>query len=145
MEEPLKIKILLMDGEKNSCEEMQEFLQKQGFIVYPAYSAKEGKLILEQMQIHLLILDTQLPDADGLELLKEYKTSYPALEVILISGQGDMNSVIQAMRLRALDFLRKPLRQTDLQSAIERSLILRSRTDPSRNDKNSLRNFHMAL
>jgi len=116
-----KIKILLMDTEKNSCEEMQEFLQREGFIVLAAHSAAEGQLVLQRMPIDILILDIRLPDANGLEVLKESKSRYPKLEVIVISGHGDMDSVIQAMHLGALDFLRKPLRLMDLQSAIERS------------------------
>jgi len=110
-----------MDAEKNSCEEIQEFLQKEGFIVVPANSAAEGKLILQRMPIDILILDICLPDANGIDLLKEYKSWYPKLDVIIISGYGNMDAVIQAMRLGALDFLRKPLRQMDLWSAIERS------------------------
>jgi DNA-binding NtrC family response regulator len=116
-----KIKILLMDAEKNSCEEMQEFLQREGFIVLSAHSAAEGKLVLQEKPIDILILDTRLPDANGLGMLKENKSRYPKLDVIVISGHGDMDSVIQAMHLGALDFLRKPLRLMDLRSAIERS------------------------
>ncbi|TRZ76152.1 MAG: response regulator [Bacteroidetes bacterium] len=116
-----KIKILLMDAEKNSCEEMQEFLQREGFNVLTAHSAAEGKLVLQEMPIDILILDIRLPDANGLEVLKENKSRYPKLDVIVISGHGDMDSVIQAMHLGALDFLRKPLRLMDLRSAIERS------------------------
>jgi len=114
-----------MDAEKNSCDEMQEFLQREGFIVLPAYSAAKGKLVLQKEQIDILILDIRLPDANGLELLKEYKSSYPIMEVIVISGHGDMDSVIQAMHLGVLDFLRKPLRQLDLRTAIERSQKIR--------------------
>ena len=116
-----KIKILLMDAEKNSCEEMQEFLQREGFIVLTAHSAAEGKLVLQEKHIDILIFDIRLPDANGLEVLKENKSRYPKLDVIVISGHGDMDSVIQAMHLGALDFLRKPLRLMELRSAIERS------------------------
>ena len=116
-----KLKILLMDSEKNSCDEMQEFIQREGFIVLTAHSAAEGQLVLQRMPIDILILDIRLPDANGLEVLKESKSRYPKLEVIVISGHGDMDSVIQAMHLGALDFLRKPLRLMDLRSAIERS------------------------
>jgi len=110
-----------MDSEKNSCDEMQEFIQREGFIVLTAHSAAEGQLVLQRMPIDILILDIRLPDANGLEVLKESKSRYPKLEVIVISVHGDMDSVIQAMHLGALDFLRKPLRLMDLQSAIERS------------------------
>ena len=116
-----KITILIIDPERNSCEEMHEFLQKEGFSVLSAFSAAEGKRILEKMPIDILILDICLPDAIGLDLVKEYKSIYQKMDVIIISGFGDMDSAIQAMRLGTLDFLRKPLRQNDLRAAIERS------------------------
>ena len=110
-----------MDAEKNSSDEMQEFLQREGFLVLSAYSASEGTLVLQRKQIDILILDIRLPDANGLELLKEYKSRYPEMDVIVLSGHGDMDSVIESMHLGVLDFLRKPLRQMDLLKAIERS------------------------
>jgi DNA-binding NtrC family response regulator len=116
-----KITFLILDAEKSSCEEMQEFLQKKKAIVYSAHSAAEAQTILINTEIDILILDIFLPDADGLKLFSEYKNRYPEMEVILISGHGDMNSVIHAMHLGALDFLIKPLRQHDLQLAIERT------------------------
>jgi DNA-binding NtrC family response regulator len=58
---------------------------------------------------------------NGLDILKEVKVKYPNLEVIIVSGHGDMDTVVQAMRLGALDYLRKPFRHTDIQIAIERT------------------------
>jgi DNA-binding NtrC family response regulator len=117
-----KITILILDAEKNSCVEMQEFLHREGFIVHAAHSADEGLIELKNQPIDILIIDIRLPDANGLDLIKEYRASYPKLEVIVISGHGDMDSVIQAMHLGVLDFLRRPLRLMDLLSAINRSL-----------------------
>jgi len=135
-----RLTILIIDAEKNSCDEMQEFLQCEGFNVFPARSAAEGNHLLQNLPIDILILDICLPDANGLELCKEYKSSYPKLDVIVISGYGDMDSVIQAMRLGALDFLRKPIRQKDIRSAIERSKKIQSteRTIFLSNDKDPL-------
>jgi len=100
---------------------MQEFLTGEGFLVLPAHSADEGQLLLKNNPIDILILDICLPDANGLEFIKDNKSRFPELVVIVISGYGDMDSVIQAMHLGVLDFLAKPLRQTELKAAIERS------------------------
>jgi DNA-binding NtrC family response regulator len=62
--------------------------------------------------------------------LKEVKVSYPGLEVIIVSAHGDMDTVIRAIRLGALDYLRKPFRTMDIQIAIERTekfLLLQQR------------------
>jgi DNA-binding NtrC family response regulator len=95
-----KLTILIIDAEKNSCEEMQEFLLGEGFNILCAKNATEGRLRLETRRIDTLILDIYLPDANGLDLVKEFKFKYPKMEV---------------------DFLKKPLRQSDLKIALERS------------------------
>lgn len=134
-----------MDGEKNSCEEMQEFLHNEGFIVFPAHSAAEGQLVLEKKPIDILILDISLPDANGFELLHEYRSMYPKMDVIVISGYGDVTSVIQAMHLGVLDFLRKPLRQMEILEAIERSQKIRLINNPAGfpNEKVPVRPAHI--
>jgi DNA-binding NtrC family response regulator len=116
-----QLSILIIDAQINSCKEMQEFLTVEGFLVLPAQSANEGQHLLTQHPIDILILDICLPDANGLEFIKDNKSRFPELEVIVISGYGDMDSAIQAMHLGVLDFLAKPLRQSELMAAIERS------------------------
>jgi two-component system, NtrC family, response regulator len=116
-----QLSILIIDAEINSCKEMQEFLIREGFLVLPATSADEGQLLLTNNPVDILILEICLPGANGLEFIKISKSRFPELDVIVISGQGDMNSVIEAMHLGVLDFLAKPLRQDELMAAIERS------------------------
>ena len=62
-----------------------------------------------------------MPNANGLDILEEVKIQYPAIEVIIISAHGDMDTVIKAIRLGAFDYLRKPFRYIDIQIAIERT------------------------
>lgn len=57
----------------------------------------------------------------GLDILQQVKKLYPSMEVIMISGHGDMDTVIQAMRDGAIDYLRKPFRHIDIQLSIERT------------------------
>ncbi len=58
---------------------------------------------------------------DGLEVLKKVKNIYPDMEVIMISGHGDMNTVIEAMRYGAFDYFQKPFRLPEINHAIERT------------------------
>ncbi len=115
------LKVLVIDDEKSFTEEICEFLKKSGYICFEAHSGHEGLKILKSQEMDLLILDVMLPGMNGLEVLKEVKTAYPQMEVIIISGHGNMDTVITAMRNGALDYLRKPLRHTDVQIAIERT------------------------
>ena len=116
-----KISVLILDDEKNSTEEIFEFLQKEGYNVFSASSAKEGQTVIRREKIDVIILDIYLPDANGLDFLDKMKREHPNTEVIMISGQGDVDSIIRSIRLGVVDFLRKPLRQMDLSSALART------------------------
>jgi len=116
-----KITVLVIDDEKSFTEEMQEMLQHKGYTAFVANTAKQGLNVLKTQDIDLLILDIRLPGANGLDILQDVKVIYPKLEVIIVSAHGDMESVIRALRLGALDYLRKPFRHVDFQIALERT------------------------
>ncbi len=116
-----KLKILILDDEKQFTEELHEFFEKSGFVAYEAYSYKEAVSIINNKAIDLLILDVRLPGINGLDVLKDVIVKYPLMEVIMVSGHGDMDTVIKAMRLGAIDYLRKPFRHVDILIAIERT------------------------
>jgi len=116
-----KIKILILDDEKQFTEELSGFFESSDYMSFEANTAAEGKKILNSYEIDLLVLDVRLPGVNGLDILKEVKVQYPAMEVIIISAHGDMDTVIKAMRLGAFDYLRKPFRYIDIQIAIERT------------------------
>lgn len=116
-----KIRVLILDDEKSFTEELHEFLEKSGYYCLEANTGQEGLDVLRNQEFDLLVLDVLLPGMNGLDILKEVKVKYPNLEVIIVSGHGDMDTVLQAMRLGALDYLRKPFRHIDIQIAIERT------------------------
>jgi DNA-binding NtrC family response regulator len=66
-------------------------------------------------------LDVRLPGCNGLDLITDIKAKNSNLEIIVISAHGDMDTVINSMRLGALDYLRKPFRHIDIQIAIQRT------------------------
>jgi len=116
-----KIEILILDDEKQFTEELHEFFQNSGFETFEANTEREARKILTSHKINLLILDVRLPGVNGLDILKDVKIQFPAMEVIVVSAHGDMDTVIKAMRLGAFDYLRKPFRHIDIQIAIERT------------------------
>ncbi len=115
------LNILVLDDEYRVREEINEFLTGKDFNVFKAAIPSEAFNILENNNIDIIILDIKLPEMDGLKVLEKIKQSYPEVEVIMISGHGDMNSVITAMRLGATDFFQKPFRLFEINSAIERT------------------------
>jgi len=115
------IKILILDDEKQFTEELSGFFQGSHYESFEANTVDDGKKILNNHEIDLLILDVRLPGVNGLDILKEVKMFYPLMEVIIISAHGDMDTVIKAIRLGAFDYLRKPFRFIDIQISIERT------------------------
>jgi DNA-binding NtrC family response regulator len=116
-----QMKVLVIDDETNFTEEIEEFLENQGYISFTANNVQKGRTILKNQDIDLLILDVRLKGVNGLDVLKEVKQAYPKLEVIIVSAHGDMETVITAMRNGAIDYLKKPFRHTDIQIAIQRT------------------------
>ncbi|MBL7969394.1 MAG: sigma-54-dependent Fis family transcriptional regulator [Prolixibacteraceae bacterium] len=116
-----QMKVLVIDDESNFTDEIEEFLQNQGYVSFTANNVQKGRTILKTHNIDLLILDVRLKGVNGLDVLKEVKQAYPKMEVIIVSAHGDMETVITALRNGAIDYLKKPFRHTDIQIAIQRT------------------------
>lgn len=116
-----QLKVLVIDDEINFTEEIEEFLQNQGYVSFTANTVQKGRHILRTHDIDLLILDVRLKGANGLEFLQEIKQTFPKVEVIIVSAHGDMDTVVTALRNGAIDYLKKPFRHADIQIAIQRT------------------------
>ncbi len=115
------VKILIVDDEPRVADEIEEFLVTKKFIVFKASAPSIAFKLLESNTINIVILDIKLPEMDGLDVLVKIKDKYPEIEVIMISGHGDMDTVIKAMRNGASDYFAKPFRLFDINNAITRT------------------------
>ncbi|MEE4256495.1 MAG: sigma-54 dependent transcriptional regulator [Bacteroidales bacterium] len=116
-----ELSILVLDDEVRMRDEIEEFLSGQEYLIHKAEVPSQAFRILEKNHVDILILDVKLPEMDGLEVLEKVRKMYPEMEVIMISGHGDMNTVIEAMRHGAFDYFRKPFRLAEISHAIERT------------------------
>lgn len=116
-----ELKILIIDDEERITEKLKYHLEKRGYQVACANTPNEGMRLLGSFAPEVVILDVMLPGRNGLDMLKEIRSGGDAPEVIMISGFGDMDMVIHAMRQGACDFIRKPFQIMDIQLAIERT------------------------
>lgn len=115
------LNILVLDDEKVFRDEITEFLENDSFHVFSAEKPSEAFGILENNEIDVMILDLRLPEMDGIQVLQKVRQSWPDIEVIMITGHGDMEAVIQAMRNGAVEFFPKPFRLLDMKAAIQRT------------------------
>jgi len=116
-----KLNILIIDDEIRLLQELEEFLSGKKYKIFEATKPSEAFVILEKNTIDIVLLDIKLPEMSGLEVLKKIKKSYPNIETIMMSGHGDMDTVIEAMRYGATDYFQKPFRLLDINNAIERT------------------------
>ena len=115
------LNILIVDDEEVYRKEIGEFLKKKKFEIFFADRPSKAKEILKDNEIDIVILDANLPELNGLDFLSEIKKDYADTEVIIITGFGDMNSVIKALRNGASDFFTKPFSLLNIYAAIERT------------------------
>lgn len=104
--------------------------EEKGYKVTVSNSAKNARLAVDNQEFNLAIIDVKLPDANGIDLLKEIKDKQPNCQVIIITGHGSLRLAINAIKLGAFDYIEKPFTELeDLEETIERALQLGSTYD----------------
>lgn len=103
------VKIMLVDNEMPFVEMMTKRLIRSGLTVLPALSGAEALKKLEtDPGIDVVILETALNDANRINILKEIKSNYPIIEIIVVTRNADVESAIEALKLGAYDYVMKP-------------------------------------
>ena len=101
-------KILIVDDEPSVASAFREMLDGEGYEVLSAGRADAALSLLERESPHLIVLDVCMPGMSGLEALDAVKMRHPLLPVIVMSGQGTMNTAIEATKRGAFDYHLKP-------------------------------------
>ncbi len=109
----MEAKVLLVDDEKDFLESMSERMRLRGMDVTTASSAKEALAKSESGVFDAVILDYQLPEMDGLAVLKKIKAKHPETQIILLTGHASLKGSVEAIKGGASDYLEKP---TDMQA-----------------------------
>ena len=100
--------ILLVEDDDELRQVLKEFLESSGFHVTAAASAAQARDALDIGKFDLGILDVRLPDGNGIELMREFRKSAPDMGIIIMTGYAEVDTAIDAVRLGASDFLKKP-------------------------------------
>lgn len=112
-------KVLFVDDEKPFVETMMKRLKKRTIEVFPAYNGEEALTCLEgKSDIEVVILDIKMPVMDGMTALKEIKSKYPLVEVIMLTGHATVETGIEGMKRGAFDYLMKPCDMDQLMKKI---------------------------
>ena len=101
-------KILLVDDSPEIIQLVSDFLAPYNCEVYKASRGKDALKLLGESAVEVVILDIKLPDIDGIALLDAIRLQDPAVGVVMMTGFKDPDTIIEAMKKGASDFLIKP-------------------------------------
>ena len=114
--------ILVVDDETSILQSLEGILSDEGFEVASAESGLEALEKIEEMMPDLVLLDIWMPGLDGIETLEKIKTHHPTLQVIMMSGHGNIETAVKATKVGAYDYIEKPLSLEKLLLSINNAL-----------------------
>jgi DNA-binding NtrC family response regulator len=124
-----RARVLVIDDEAGLRKFLQKELSARGLEVEAAGSAEEGLRKLADASFDVVLLDIRMPGMDGLAALREIRRFEPAPEVLMMTGQGSVESAVEAMRNGAFHYLTKPFHldemELQIQKAHERNALAR--------------------
>jgi len=116
-----KYPVLVIDDEESIRRLLQKELASPHREILVAASASEARDLIRAHWFDVVIMDLRLPDSTDLNLLIQVRDSSPCTEVIMITGHGDIDSAVEAMKLGACDFIPKPFNLDRLDLVVEKA------------------------
>lgn len=114
--------ILVVDDETSILQSLEGILTDEGFDVAIAESGLEALGKIEEVMPDLVLLDIWMPGLDGIETLEKIKDLHPTLQVIMMSGHGNIETAVKATKVGAYDYIEKPLSLEKLLLSIHNAL-----------------------
>ncbi|MGH9466176.1 MAG: sigma-54-dependent transcriptional regulator [Terriglobales bacterium] len=113
-----RVSVLVVDDEASERSGLAELLRAWGYQVDTAGDGMEALEHLAKAQPQAVLTDIRMPRLDGLGLLERIRSGYGALPVLVLTGQGSKEAVIECLRLRASDYIEKPIRGEELRQRL---------------------------
>jgi UDP-3-O-acyl N-acetylglucosamine deacetylase len=114
--------IMIVDDEDKVRESVREVLVDEGYRVVDTADGNRVLELIDQEKPGLVLLDIWMPQIDGIGLLKQIKSKEPAINVVMISGHGNIHTAVTATKFGAFDFIEKPLSLDALLLTVQRAL-----------------------
>ena len=130
--------ILLVDDEENARKNIGSYLESQGYEVLLAATLTQAREYVSHQAADIILLDIQLPDGYGPDLLSETASLQNRPPIILITAYGDIEMAVDAMKGGAFDFIQKPVKFERLEQSIQRAqdiVDMRKELDHYRNSQ----------
>ena len=114
-------RVLIIDDERPVLMTLEALLKRHGYHVDTAPTASQGLKLIRSKPPTLILLDLQLPDADGLETLDRIKTEVPQIQVIILTAHDSLHNAIESIKRGAYHFISKPYAAEELLSLVEKA------------------------
>src|SRR3954453_6039325 len=114
--------VLLIEDEPALRQVLADGLEEEGFAVAQAVDAADGRARLRGFAYDAVVVDLRLPDANGLDVLDEALTLFPAMRAVVITGFGAVSDAVTAIKRGAVDFLVKPFQLSQLSRVLRAAL-----------------------
>jgi DNA-binding NtrC family response regulator len=118
--------VLIVDDERNIQVMLALALRGEHLAVETASGGREALEKIAALPVDLVLMDVRLPDLDGLSVLRQARQTRPELPVVIMSGHGTFDTVREAFKLGAVDYLEKPIEKEKLLVAVRNALTRRS-------------------
>src|SRR6266511_4100139 len=115
-------RVLIIDDERPVLMTLEALLKRHGYHVDAAGTASQGLKLLNSNSPSLILLDLQLPDAHGLEMLDRIKTELPKAQVVILTAHDSLHNAIESIKRGAYHFISKPYAPEELLSLVEKAL-----------------------
>ena len=115
-------RILIIDDERPILLTLEALLGRYGYQVETAATAAAGLKLLKTKVPALVLLDLQLPDAEGLQMLDQIKSEFPDTPVVILTAHDSLNNAIESIKRGAYHFISKPYAPEELLSLVEKAL-----------------------
>jgi DNA-binding response OmpR family regulator len=125
--------ILIVDDETAVLHFFQKDLQRAGFQVTGAASGEQALALVAQREFDLALLDLQLQDMNGLDILERLKQRWPTTPVIIITAHASLETAVRALRQGAHDYLIKPCSADELHNSVRAGMLKRQEELQRRN------------
>jgi len=117
-------KVLIVEDDQPLCTVVENWLKHQNYAVECVYNGIDGEALLEQFQYDLVILDWNLPDLEGIDILRNFRARGGRTPVILLTGKTEVVHRVEGLNVGADDYLPKPFDMTELDARV-RALLRR--------------------
>ena len=112
-------RILIVDDDPGICLTLSLALNDLGCALETASSGEAALSAIEQRNFAIVLLDIRMPGVDGMEVLRRLRLIAPQIRVIMMTAHGGIESAVAAMRLGAVDFIRKPFTPPEIRNVVE--------------------------